>query len=276
MHRPMDKKFFHLHLISDSTGETVNAVSRSALAQFEGIEVEEHIWSLVRTQGQLEKVIARIKEKPGFVMFTISDKFMRNVLKEACRKLNVPCISILSRVISDLTAYLGVKTTVHQPGQQHQLDAGYFSRVEAVNFALSHDDGQSLWDLEEAEIVLVGASRTSKSPTCVYLAFRGYRVANVPFVMGVPLPEIIFELKTPLVVGLTVSPDRLVQIRKNRLLSIKVEDHSPYVDMELVEKELIEVRKIFNRQGWPIIDVTRRSVEETAASIIQLMEKRKK
>ncbi len=267
--------FFHLHLVSDSTGETVSSVSRAAMAQFEGVEVEEHTWPLVRTKGQLDKVLEGVRKNRGFVMYTIADKNLRKYLRENCDKLNVPCISVLSRVISDLSSFLDMKTTAHQPGRQHELDEEYFSRVEAINFALVHDDGQSTWDLEEADVVLIGASRTSKSPTSMYLAYRGYRAANVPYVMGVPLPENVTKLKNPLVVGLTISPDVLVQIRKNRLLSMKEDKETDYVNIDKVEEELAEVRKLFAKHKWPVIDVTRRSVEETTANIIQIFQKRK-
>lgn len=264
----------HLHLVSDSTGETVSSVARAAMVQFEGVEVEEHNWSLIRTKGQVDKALEGIRKHSGFVMYTISDKQLRRYLKKSCREMKVPCISVLARVISDLSEYLNMKTTVHQPGMQHELDEDYFSRVEAINFALAHDDGQSVWDLEEADVVLIGASRTSKSPTSMYLAYRGYRAANVPYVSGVPLPEIIERLKNPLVVGLTISPEVLVQIRKNRLLSINENKDTDYTDIEKVKSELLEVRRLFTKNKWPVIDVTRRSVEETTATIMQFYQKR--
>ncbi len=267
--------FFHLHLVSDSTGETVSSVARAAMAQFDGIEVEEHTWPLVRTKGQVDKVLEGIRKKSGFVMYTMADRGLRRHLRTSCEKMNIPCISVLSRVISDLSKFLKVETTSHQPGRQHEMDDEYFSRVEAINFALTHDDGQSVWDLEEADVVLVGASRTSKSPTSMYLAFRGYRAANVPYVAGVPLPPIVEKLKKPLIIGLTISPDVLVQIRKNRLLSINEDSTTTYTDMDKVKEELIEVRKIFTKNNWPVIDVTRRSVEETTATIIQYYQKKK-
>ncbi|MCE3231860.1 MAG: phosphotransferase [Rickettsiaceae bacterium] len=267
--------FFHLHLISDSTGETVSSVARAALAQYEGVEVEEHNWSLVRTRGQVDKVLENVRKNGGFVMYTMADRNLRHHIKQSCNAMDIPCVSVLSKVITDLSSFLDKKTTAHQPGKQHELDEEYFSRVEAINFALAHDDGQSVWDLEEADVVLIGASRTSKSPTSMYLAYRGYRAANVPYVSGVPLPEIIETLKKPLIIGLTISPDVLVQIRKNRLLSINEEKTTDYVDIDKVKEELIEVRKIFTKNKWPVIDVTRRSVEETTATIIQYFQKKK-
>ena len=267
--------FFHLHLLSDSTGETVSSVSRAAIAQFDGIEVEEHTWPLIRTKGQVDKVLEKIRKNGGFIMYTMADRKLRHYLKDSCNKMGVPCVSVMAKVITDLSRFLDMKTTSHQPGRQHEMDEEYFERVEAINFALAHDDGQSAWDLEEADVVLIGASRTSKSPTSMYLAYRGYRAANVPYVSGVPLPDNIENLKNPLVVGLTISPDVLVQIRKNRLLSINEDSSTDYTDMERVKAELIEVRKIYTKNNWPVIDVTRRSVEETTATIIQYYEKRK-
>jgi [pyruvate, water dikinase]-phosphate phosphotransferase / [pyruvate, water dikinase] kinase len=267
-------KKFHLHLVSDSTGETVCSVARAAIVQFEGVDAEEHVWALVRSKTQIEKVIAGIKEKPGIVMYTIVGKELRDILGEACAKLGVPCIPVLSRVIADLSTYLNMKISP-QPGRQHELDEDYFSRVEAINFTLSHDDGQATWDINEADIILVGASRTSKSPTCVYLAYRGYRAANVPFVMGCPLPDTLLTATHPLIVGLTIGSDRLIQIRKNRLLALHENNETDYVDSDAVKEEIAEARKLFMRNNWPIIDVTRRSVEETAATIIQLYQDKK-
>lgn len=263
-----------LHLVSDSTGETVSSVARAALAQFEGVEVEEYPWSLVRTRRQVDRVLESIKDTKGFVMYTIANEDLRHYLKEGCEKLSIPCVSVLSRVISDLSSFLGMQST-NLPGRQHEMDAQYFSRVEAVNFAILHDDGQSVWDLEEADIVLVGASRTSKSPTSMYLAHRGYRAANVPYVKGLPLPGNIDKLRHPLVVGLTISPDVLVQIRKNRLLSINEAKGTNYTDMEEVKAEIIEAKRFYAKNNWPVVDVTRRSIEETTATIIQYYHKRK-
>lgn len=264
----------HIHLVSDSTGETVCSVARAAMAQFDKIEAEEHVWALIRTRGQVEKVLEAIREQPGAVLFTLVEKQLREMLERGCREIGVPCIPVLSRVVSDLSVYFGMQVSNH-PGRQHELDDEYFSRVEAVNFTISHDDGQSTWDLEEADIVLVGVSRTSKSPTCVYLAHRGYRAANVPFVSGCPLPPTLETTKKPLIVGLTVSPDRLVQIRKNRLLSLKEETDTSYVDKDAVSEEIAEARRLFSKHGWPVLDVTRRSIEETAATIIQYYQERK-
>lgn len=266
-------KEFHLHLVSDSTGETVSSVARAAVAQFDAIDLEEHIWSLVRTPAQMEKVIAGIDAHPGMVLFTLVDVNLRETLRAECVKRKIPCIAIIAQVVSEMASYLGLESSA-QPGKQHQMNEDYFSRVEAINFALAHDDGQTTWNLEEADVVLVGASRTSKSPTCIYLAYRGFKAANVPFVHGIPLPENLENLTKPLVVGLSIGAERLLQIRRTRLQSINQDKDTNYVDEEEVKKEITESRKLFSRNKWPVIDVTRRSVEETAATIIQLIQER--
>lgn len=271
-------KQFHLHLISDSTGETVSSVARAALAQFEGVVAEEHVWSLVRTKGQMEKIIAGLEAHPGIVMFTLVDAGLRETLRQACAKRALPCIPILSHVVREFSSYLQEEAT-GAPGTQHELSEDYFTRVDAINFALEHDDGQAAWELEQSDIVIVGVSRTSKSPTCVYLAYRGFKAANVPFVPNVPLPKSVEKLKQPLVVGLTISPDRLLDIRKSRLIAMNQSTDTDYVNEDRVREELEDTRKLYRKHGWPVIDVTRRSVEETAALIIQYrqrqMEKRK-
>ncbi len=265
-------KKFHLHLVSDSTGETVSSVARAAVAQFEEIEPDEHIWSLVRTPHQMEKVLAGIKEHKGVVMYTIVNKDLADTLKQFCHQHEVPCIPILARAVSELAAHLGIPVS-QQPGRQYELTEDYFSRVEAINFTLAHDDGQSTWDMEDADVVVVGVSRTSKSPTCVYLANRGYKAANVPFVAGCPLPDNLFNLKKPIVVGLTIDPDRLMQIRESRLQSIKSEGETTYAERDSIIAEINESRRLYAKYRWPVIDVTRRSVEETAATIIQYFTK---
>ncbi len=264
----------HLYLISDSTGETVSSVARSVMVQFEDVEVEEHFWALIRTKAQVDKVIEAIKQKRGFVLYTIADEPLRRYLKEKCNVLGIPSVSVLSRIVSDLSSFLGVKPT-GQSGRQYALDEEYFSRVEAINFALTHDDGQSVWDLEEADIIIVGVSRSSKSPTSMYLAYRGYRAANIPFVPTIELPDVLDSLTEPLIVALTINTETLVQIRKNRLLSLHEEKGDGYTDYEEVESEVDAAKKFFRQKGWPIIDVSKRSVEETAAKIIQLYQRKK-
>lgn len=265
-------KKFNLHLVSDSTGETVGSVARAALAQFDDIEAEEYNWPLVRSKNQLERVIESISENPGAVMYTLVDVVLRDTLKMECAKRGLPCIAVLSTVVSELSSYLGLETHA-LPGKQHELNEDYFTRVDAINYALTHDDGQSHWDLEDADVVLVGPSRTSKSPTCVYLAYKGFKAANIPFVLDCPLPPSLETLKKPLIVGLSISTDRLQQIRKSRLQSLKQENDTNYVDLEYMQREISESRKLFNKNKWPVIDVSKRSVEETAATIAQYLKK---
>ncbi len=265
-------KSFTIHLVSDSTGETVSSVARAAIAQFDDVEPDEMSWTLVRTKSQMEKVIAQIRQNPGAVMYTLVDNNLRDTLKMECARLGLPCIAVLSTVVAELSAYLGLETHA-LPGRQHELNEDYFTRVDAINYALAHDDGQGHWELEQADIVLVGVSRTSKSPTCMYLAYKGYKTANIPFVLDCPLPPKLETLTKPLVVGLTISPDRLQQIRKTRLQSLKQEDDTNYVEMDYLQREISESRKLYSKHHWPVIDVTRRSVEETAATIIQYVKK---
>lgn len=265
----VEKKTFHLHLISDATGETLNSVSKATCAQFDAIEPIEHIYALVRSRRQLDRVLKRIEQAPGIVMFTLMSPELRQLLEEKCRELQIPCISVLDPVLNVFRTHLKTELT-HRMGGQHELNAAYFNRIEALNFSMAHDDGQLPSDVRSADVVLVGVSRTSKTPTCIYLANRGIKAANVPFVPNIPLPQDLMEGKGPLIVGLTASPDHLVQIRRNRLRSLKHRSETDYVDLEAVKAETLEARRLYLKYGWPIIDVTRRSIEETAAAIINL------
>lgn len=266
-------KEFHLHLVSDATGETINSVARACVIQFDQVRPIEHFWNLVRTDRQLDLVLEAIREHPGLVMFTLVDETLRRRLQDFCREVQVPCIPVLDPLINALAAYLGLESQ-RQPGRQHALDAEYFGRMDAMEFALSHDDGQSSWDLHEADVLLMGVSRTSKTPTCIYLANRGIKAANIPIVPGCPLPPELEKLRRPLIVGLTKDPDRLIQIRRNRLKLLNQNESSTYVDPEEVRREVSEARRMFSRHGWPVIDVTRRSIEETAAEIMMLLARR--
>ena len=264
---------FHLHLISDATGETIQSVSRACLVQFENVAPVEHLWTLVRTERQVEKVIAGIERSPGLVMFTVVDEAIRAQIQKACRRLGVPCVSVLQPVMVALGHFL--KAEGHsEPGRQHALDTEYYARIAAMDYAMAHDDGQATWNLEEADVVLVGVSRTSKTPTCIYLANRGVKAANIPLVTGVPIPDEVFTLKRPLVVGLTKDSKSLVQVRRNRLRMLNNDAETPYADPDSVEEEVTQAKRLFTKHGWPVIDVTRRSIEETAAAILQLRTQR--
>lgn len=262
---------FHLHLVSDATGETLTALAKAAITQFEGVEAIQHLWPLIRSTNQLEEVITHIAANPGVVLFTLVGKEVRSELLTACRRLDVPCVSILDPVLHTLGTFLGAESA-GLPGRQHMLDAAYFSRIEAMDFTLAHDDGQSTVSLTDADVILVGVSRTSKTPTCLYLANRGVRAANVPIVPEQPLPAELLEVEGPLIVGLTAAPDRLVQIRQHRLLELNEGRETSYTDTTAVRDEVRAARQMFERHGWPIIDVTRRSIEETAAQVLRLIE----
>lgn len=270
MTHPRIATYFHVHLVSDSTGETLNAMARAVCARFDDVLPIEHIYALVRSQRQLDRALSDIESAPGLVIHTIVDAELRAALEEGCRRLELACIPALDPLVSAVSRYLGVNTTT-RVGAQHALDHDYFNRMDALNYAIGHDDGQGGQDLEQADVVLVGVSRTSKTPTCIYLAHRGVRAANVPLVPSRPIPDKLLQLKNTLVVGLTISPDRLIQIRRNRLLSLKENRTSAYIDVDNVREEIVLARRLYERQGWPVIDVTRRSVEETAAAVMNLL-----
>ena len=265
----MGRSFFHLHLVSDSTGETLLAVSRAASAQYQGISAIEHIYPLVRNAAQLDRVLQEIDQTPGVVLYTLVDRTIADKLEIACRDSGCPCLSVLEPVHTLFQSYLGIATTP-RPGAQHMLNAEYFRRIDALNFTMLHDDGQLTDGVEQADVILVGVSRTSKTPTSIYLANRGIKTANVPMVPGIPLPEVLATLVRPLIVGLVASPERIVQIRQNRLLSLNASDDTAYVDRSHVAEEIASSRRIFEKHNWPIIDVSRRSIEETAAAILDL------
>jgi regulator of PEP synthase PpsR (kinase-PPPase family) len=263
----LGRSYFHLHLVSDSTGETLITVARAVVAQYEDVSAIEHVYPLVRSMNQLDRVTAEIKAAPGIVLYTLVEPELSERLEECCRTSGSPHLSVLAPVHALMQSYVGAHST-HRPGAQHMLNAEYFKRIDAMNFTLLHDDGQHTDDLEEADIVLVGVSRTSKTPTSIYLANRGVKTANIPLVPGVPLPPNLETLHKPLVVGLIASPERIVQIRQNRLLSLRADDDTAYVDRDAVAEEIAFSRRLCARRGWPLIDVSRRSIEETAAAIL--------
>jgi [pyruvate, water dikinase]-phosphate phosphotransferase / [pyruvate, water dikinase] kinase len=268
--------YFHLHLVSDATGETLTTVARAATAQYTKVSAVEHVYPLVRTQKQLDRVLAEIEESPGIVLYTLLDDELLERLENRCREMSLPCLSILGPVLQLLQSYLGTETS-HRVGAQHTLNADYFKRIDALNYTMLHDDGQHLEDLEEADVVLVGVSRTSKTPTSIYLANRGVKTGNVPVVPGLQLSRHVEQLSRPLVVGLYASPERIVQIRQNRLLGLRAHhDDDQYIDRKAVAEEVAFSRKLCARHNWPSIDVTRRSIEETAAAVMSFLAERRR
>jgi regulator of PEP synthase PpsR (kinase-PPPase family) len=268
--------YFHLHLISDATGETLITVARAAAAQYAKVLPVEHVHPLVRTQKQLDRALADLEEFPGIVLYTLLEENLVERLETKCRDLGLPCLSILGPVLHLFHSYLGAETT-HKVGAQHTLNAEYFRRIDALNYTMLHDDGQQTDDLEGADVVLVGVSRTSKTPTSIYLANRGVKTANVPLVPGIPVSPNVERLSRPLVVGLFATPERIVQIRQNRLLGLKVErDDDQYIDRQAVAEEIAASRRLCAKHNWPLIDVTRRSIEETAAAVMALLGERRR
>ena len=268
--------YFHLHLVSDSTGETLITVARAAAAQYMKVIPVEHVHPLVRTPKQLDRVLAEIEETPGIVLYTLLQGNLVERLEQKCRELGLPCLSILGPVLHLFQSYLGAEST-HKVGAQHTLNAEYFRRIDALNYTMMHDDGQQTDDLEEADVLLIGVSRTSKTPTSIYLANRGVKTANVPLVAGVPLLPDLERLRRPLVVGLYATPERIVQIRKNRLLGLKAyRDDDKYIDPQSVAEEVAVSRRLCAKHNWPSIDVSRRSIEETAAAVLALLAERRR
>ncbi|EGP09401.1 pyruvate, water dikinase regulatory protein [Afipia clevelandensis] len=266
---PTSGSYFHLHMISDSTGETLITVARAVAAQYSNVSPVEHVYPLVRSQKQLDRVLAEIEETPGIVLFTLLEKDLVERLEAKCREINIPSLSIIGPVMELFRAYLGRETSP-RVGAQHTLNAEYFKRIDALNYTMMHDDGQHVEGLEEADVVLVGVSRTSKTPTSIYLANRGVRTANVPLVPGIPIPHQLETLKKPLVVSLHATPERLIQVRQNRLLGIGKTGEDTYIDRQSVTEEVAFARKLSAKFDWALLDVTRRSIEETAAAIMKL------
>jgi len=273
---PTTGNYFHLHLISDSTGETLITVARAVAAQYANVTAVEHVYPLVRRQKQLDRVLDEIEEAPGIVLFTLLEKDLVSRLEAKCKEINVPSLSIIGPVMQLFQAYLGAATT-GRVGAQHVLNAEYFARIDALNYTMMHDDGQHVEGLEDADVVLVGVSRTSKTPTSIYLANRGVRTANVPLVPGIPVPHQLEILKKPLIVSLHATPERLIQVRQNRLLSMGAgPSGEEYIDRQAVTDEVAFARRLSAKFNWAQLDVTRRSIEETAAAILKLYSDRQR
>lgn len=274
MTRPLS--YFHLHLISDATGETLLAAGRAAASQYANARAIEHIYPLIRTEKQMRKVLENIDAEPGIVLYTVVDQKLAAIIDEACLEMGVPSVSVLEPVLNTFQSYLGAPAH-RRASAQHVLNADYFRRIDALNFTMEHDDGQLPLDIEEADVILVGISRTSKTPTSIYLANRGIKATNVPIVLGIPLPDVLFSAKRPMIVGLVATAERISQIRQNRPLGTAPSlDTGLYTDRVSISEELAYARNLCNRHGWPLIDVSRRSIEETAAAIQSLLRDGKK
>jgi regulator of PEP synthase PpsR (kinase-PPPase family) len=270
----MPLRSINLHLVSDSTGETLNSIARATLARFEDHHVVHHRWSLIRSRLQLDRVLEGLQHEPGPVLFTLVDRSLRHALEEICERLGVPCLSVLDQTMELLQSQIGAQAK-EKRAAQHVMDADYFRRIDAMHYVLAHDDGQGTAGIAEADVCLVGVSRSSKTPTCFYLANRGIKAANVPIVPHTTLPPELDNPRCP-VVGLTIETAALIEIRRHRLRLIGADgvrqDTSDYIDQESVKAEILQARRLCTAHGWPVIDVTRRSIEETAATVLQLME----
>jgi len=270
----MHSRQINLHLVSDSTGETLNSIARATLARFDTHHVIHHRWSLIRSRLQLDRVLEGLEHEPGPVLFTLVDRSLRHALEEACERLGVPALSVLDQVVDLLQGQIGAQAK-EKRAAQHVMDADYFRRIDAMHYVLAHDDGQGVAGIGEADVCLVGVSRSSKTPTCFYLANRGIKASNVPIVPGAQLPPELAQNRVP-VVGLTIDANALIEIRRHRLRLIGAHgvkhDTTEYIDPEAVKAEILAARRLCNSHGWPVIDVTRRSIEETAATVLQLME----
>ena len=271
-----DTGYFHLHLVSDATGETLAMVARAAAAQYANVSPVEHLYPMVRSKKQLDRALTEITDQPGIVLYTLLEEDLIGLLEDKCRELAVPCMSVLGPVLRVFQSYLGSES-IHRAGAQHVLNAEYFHRIDALNYTMFHDDGQHVEGLEDADVVLVGVSRTSKTPTSIYLANRGIKTGNVPLVPGVAVAPEVENLTRPLVVGLYASPERIVQIRENRLLGLKAHNADDrYIDKTAVAEEIAVSRRLCAKHSWPSIDVTRRSIEETASAVMRLLTERRR
>lgn len=270
----MPDTVFHIHLVSDATGETINNIARACIVQFDNVKVREHHWNLTRTSRQLDMVIEGVKQWPGLVLYTFVDQELRQKLQQTCDAENIVSLSVLDPVLKTLANYFGVSFS-HAPGRQHVLNSDYFNRIDAMDYALAQDDGRGTDRLNNADVIILGVSRTSKTPTCIYLANRGIKAANIPLIPGQPMPLDLVKSTKAFVVGLTKDPDSLVEIRRNRLHLLQSDRNTSYVDPEKVREEVLEARRFFTRINCPVIDVSRRSIEETAAEILMLLDRRK-
>ena len=267
------KNSHHIYLISDSTGETLDRIFLALKAQFENFDYQVNQFSFTRTETQIKKIIeVAERKKNSIILYTIVNNKLAKFLADQSSEKKIPCFGVLGELILNFSKLLKQEAS-HEPSGQHALNKEYYDRIEAIQFTMNHDDGNNIKDIESSDILLLGVSRTSKTPTSIYLANRGYKVSNIPLVNDESVPKKMKDIKfKPCVVGLTTEAERLYEIRKNRLTSLKEKESTEYINMNEIKKELENSKKIFKINNWPTIDVTRKSVEETAASIIKIYE----
>ena len=259
-----------IHIVSDSTGETINRAVTATIAQFPSVKKQETFWPMIRSEKQVDDVVKYISKKPGLVVLSILDENHRKRLEDGCKKLAVPFTSPLDKLYEIFKKSLSLSRT-KIVGSQHKLDENYFKRVEAFEYAMQHDDGQKIYTMKDADVILVGVSRTSKTPTSIYLANRGLKVANIPLVVNTPLPKEILTFTKPIIIGLLKDPRTLLHVRQTRLNVMGEKHLTQYADLDSIKLEIVQARKIYTKYAWPSIDVSRRSVEETSATIIQII-----
>ena len=264
-----------IHLISESSGQTVKYAAKTALAKFSEIEVKKYHWPMIRNITLLEDVLTKVQTKPGIVLYTISNESLREQLKKKCYEMKIPCISVVSKIVKEISEYLGTNADIGN-GYINKFDENYFDKVEAIDYSLTHDDGKSLDKLEEADVILIGPSRTSKTPTSVYLAYNGFKTANIPLVHNCPFPDFLPQIKNPIIIGLLINPNRLIAIRETRMNSLQIKESSNYTDIQIVQEECRQVKRICTENNWQTIDVSMKSIEETAAMIMKFYYERKK
>ena len=270
----MNEKY-NVYLVSDSTGETLDRIFLSLKSQFAGFEYDKREYAFVRTEQQIDKIIKECNtSNNSLILYTIVETKLAKYISNQSEKNNVPCFGILGNLILSFSKLLNQKA-IHKPSAQHVLDEDYYKRIEAIQFTMAHDDGKKVDDIKNADVILLGVSRTSKTPTSIYLANRGYKTINIPLVLDQQIPKDLIINKKICIIGLVADPDRLADIRRNRVAIMKDHKLKEYTDLSFIKKELDDSKNLFKKNNWPIIDVTRKSVEETAASILKIIEIKK-
>ncbi len=270
----MNEKY-NVYLVSDSTGETLDRIFLSLKSQFENFEYEKKEFAFVRTEQQIDKIIKECNElENSLILYTIVETKLAKYISNQSQKFDLPCFGVLGNLILSFSKLLNQKA-IHKPSAQHVLDDDYYKRIEAIQFTMSHDDGKKVDDINNADVVLLGVSRTSKTPTSIYLANRGYKTINIPLVLDQKIPTGLTKNVSACIVGLVADPERLSDIRRNRVALMKDPKLKDYTNLDFIKKEVEDSKILFKKNNWPIIDVTRRSVEETAASILKIIEIKK-